>query len=225
MLSMPTGDSPSVSSHADCAGATRRSVARLLPLTYSPMGLDMYAARKTNVKRWECQPPEERYEVQVTRGGKPVEHIRPERISHVVEDVMYWRKANQIHAWFVENVQGGDDDCADYCVSWERLEELLKVCEKVIKASKLVKGEVKNGERYDSETKSWEPITQPGKVIKDPTVAKELLPTNDGFFFGSQEYDEFYLEDVVRTRDWLLQEFDDRSKWEVPTCIHYSSSW
>ena len=23
----------------------------------------------------------------------------------------YWRKANQIHAWFVDNVQQGNDDC------------------------------------------------------------------------------------------------------------------
>jgi len=37
----------------------------------------------------------------------------------------YWRKANQIHNWFVDNVQGGDDDCREYGVSIEHLKELL----------------------------------------------------------------------------------------------------
>ena len=36
----------------------------------------------------------------------------------------YWRKANMIHAWFVENVQNGIDDCGDYYVSQAKLKEL-----------------------------------------------------------------------------------------------------
>ena len=36
----------------------------------------------------------------------------------------YWRKANMIHAWFVENVQKGIDDCGDYYVSQAKLKEL-----------------------------------------------------------------------------------------------------
>jgi hypothetical protein len=30
---------------------------------------------------------------------------------HTTEEVAYWRKANAIHKWFVENVQDGEDDC------------------------------------------------------------------------------------------------------------------
>lgn len=37
-----------------------------------------------------------------------------------------WRKAGQIHRWFVENVQEGRDDCGDYWVSREQLQELLE---------------------------------------------------------------------------------------------------
>ena len=37
------------------------------------------------------------------------------------EDVGYWRKANQIHNWFVQNVQGGEDDCGIYEVSQAKL--------------------------------------------------------------------------------------------------------
>ena len=34
------------------------------------------------------------------------------QVKTVIE-VGYWRKANQIHNWFVENIQNGIDDC-DY---------------------------------------------------------------------------------------------------------------
>ena len=40
-------------------------------------------------------------------------------------------------------------------------------------------------------------------VIADPTQAETLLPTQNGFFFGCNEYDEFYWDDVKRTLNWL----------------------
>lgn len=40
-------------------------------------------------------------------------------------EVGYWRKADDLHAWFVGNVQGGVDDCGFYEVSKEQLEQLL----------------------------------------------------------------------------------------------------
>ena len=48
---------------------------------------------------------------------------------HVEVTCAYWRKANQIHAWFVKNVQGGKDDCGEYYVSHEKLKELLNTCQ------------------------------------------------------------------------------------------------
>lgn len=44
----------------------------------------------------------------------------------------YWRKANQIHAWFVDNVQQGNDDCGEYYVSHEKLKELLDLVNKAL---------------------------------------------------------------------------------------------
>jgi hypothetical protein len=41
---------------------------------------------------------------------------------------------------------------------------------------------------------------------RTPGVAKELLPTQAGFFFGSTDYDEYYYEDLVYTRDLLDKE-------------------
>ena len=51
----------------------------------------------------------------------------------VMEQVGYWRKANQIHQWFVDNVQDGEDDC-DYHneVTKECLEDLLCICQQVL---------------------------------------------------------------------------------------------
>ena len=40
----------------------------------------------------------------------------------------YWRKANQIHNWFVTNIQEGNDNCGEYYVSQEKLIELLALC-------------------------------------------------------------------------------------------------
>ena len=47
---------------------------------------------------------------------------------HVEVTCAYWRKCNQIHAWFVKNVQRGEDDCGEYYVSHEKLNELLNTC-------------------------------------------------------------------------------------------------
>ena len=37
----------------------------------------------------------------------------------------YWRKANQIHEWFVKNVQNNNDDCGLYEVSIDQIKKLL----------------------------------------------------------------------------------------------------
>lgn len=84
-------------------------------------------------------------------------------------EAMYWRKANHIHNWFVQNVQSGEDDCKPYFVSREKLESLLADCRKVLMSG------------------------------ADPEVAQEILPTASGFFFGGTEYDEYYYEELDST--------------------------
>lgn len=93
----------------------------------------MYLNRKTYVKRWEHQKPEDRHTVIVKKGNKVVKEIEPSRITYVTEEMMYWRKANAIHNWFVQNVQGGEDDCKEYYVSKDQLKELLKIITHVLK--------------------------------------------------------------------------------------------
>ena len=166
------------------------------------MGLDMYFERRHSVHNWKYTPPDERYTIEISRGGKvvPKTEIDTARISSIIEESGYWRKANAIHQWFVENVQDGNDDCKEYRVSTEKIKELLDRVNKVLAASELVPG-------------------KDGKRIKDPTVAKELLPTQEGFFFGGTYYDQWYVEDLERTKE-ILEEALAR-----PGNYYYGSSW
>ena len=184
----------------------------------------MYATRRLPTRQWNHQSPDERYSVQVTRGGKPVAGFQSDDISGVDEEVMYWRKANHIHKWFVDNVQGGEDKCNRFEIGWDNLKALADVCNKVIEGSKLVDGMVDDGTVYDQEHPEGLALHRPGKVIEEPTVARKLLPRQEGFFFGCQDYDEYYLNDVIATRDWAERMLAD-NKAGVPGYIYYWSSW
>lgn len=100
------------------------------------MGLDMYLERRTYVKNWSHQKDEERFAITVTKGGEPYNSIKPERVKYVIEEVAYWRKANAIHAWFVDNVQNGNDDCGHYDVSTNQLRELIDACKDALETDK-----------------------------------------------------------------------------------------
>lgn len=102
------------------------------------MGLDMYLSKKTYVKNWNHTPEEKKHKITIKQNGKQRSDIKADRITHIVEEVMYWRKANHIHHWFVENCQNGEDECQETYVSREKLKELAELCEKVV--------ETKNGE-------------------------------------------------------------------------------
>lgn len=135
--------------------------------------------------------------------------------------IAYWRKANAIHKWFVDNVQNGEDNCDYYLVSKEQIEELRDLCQEVldkiiVKDDKIVNGQsLVNGE--------WQNNYEDGKVIVNPEVAAALLPTEDGFFFGSTDYDEYYIQDLkytIEQFDKILKEVDFENEYIV-----YISSW
>lgn len=103
--------------------------------------------------------------------------------------VAYWRKANAIHQWFVDNCQDGVDDCRPAYVSREKLQQLLDLAK---------------------------------QVKADPELASELLPTASGFFFGSTEYDEWYMQDIDLTIEQLEQVLKTTNEdWS----FEYQSSW
>lgn len=139
----------------------------------------------------------------------------------IVEYLAYWRKANQIHTWFVNNVQDGNDDCDVYEVSKLELETLLDLCREVRISSVLVDGKIQNG--YTFSNGKEEPIMEDGKYILDPSVAQELLPTSHGFFFGSTNYDQWYMNDIEYTIE-VLEKILSSTDFDHEI-VYYTSSW
>ena len=59
------------------------------------------------------------------------------------------------------------------------------------------------------------------EVLKDPSKAEELLPTQEGFFFGSTEYGSAYFDDLRDT----VKICDECFKEPDGTCFTYQASW
>lgn len=139
----------------------------------------------------------------------------------ISKNIAYWRKANAIHNWFVENVQNGIDDCDNYEVDEYDLRRLLDTVNTVLESSKLVDGKVYAGTTWTrgGVTVNW----KDGKVIEGSSVAKELLPTCSGFFFGGTEYDEWYYKNLEYTKERIeeILEETDFDNW----IVYYASSW
>jgi len=95
------------------------------------MGLDMYLDKRTYVKQWDHIDETKQYTVEVTRGGETT-NIDPKKVKYIIEEAGYWRKANAIHKWFVDNCQDGVDDCRDAYVGFNNLQALLDLCRIVI---------------------------------------------------------------------------------------------
>lgn len=188
------------------------------------MGLDMYLTKHTYVQQWDSQPKDKRYSVTIKRGGKTITSVKPERVTYVIEEVAYWRKANAIHRWFVDNIADGADDCRDIEVSRENLQTLLDLVTTVLASSTLVPAKIKNGYRITSDG-TEDPIMEDGQVIADPRVAMELLPTQSGFFFGSTDYDQYYIEDLQHTRDALTEILNDTEAEDQSHHFVYRASW
>ena len=95
------------------------------------MGLDQYLSAKKYLSpaEWRGEQSKQQYEG-VLKTIEAETFVRKEFPSAEVSiSVGYWRKANAIHQWFVDNCQDGVDDCGSYMVDREKLEELKKVCE------------------------------------------------------------------------------------------------
>lgn len=56
----------------------------------------------------------------------------PGRVEEIVCEAGYWRKANAIHKWFVDNVQDGVDECQETYVDPSHLRKLLDLCKEVL---------------------------------------------------------------------------------------------
>ena len=96
------------------------------------MGLDSYLYKKTYIWSGDWMDEGQKMEVIVKKGGAVDTSIKSKRIKYVVEEMGYWRKANHIHTWFVDNVQDGADNCGEFYVDRNDLENLLESCQRVL---------------------------------------------------------------------------------------------
>lgn len=156
------------------------------------MGLDMYLERSHFIGGQYCHG-----KIKVKVGDDPsaavagskivIEHpadyigekeikIDINKVSRILENVAYWRKANAIHNWFIQNCANGVDDCRPVYVDPSQLIELRKICEDILKGPE--------GRERDS-------------------AAEALLPTYDGCCFGTTEYGEWYYQQLQNTVNML----------------------
>lgn len=93
------------------------------------MGLDMYLSAVTVPNRISLA----KRELRGGRGSVTEDERADFKEEGSTVQVAYWRKVNCVHNWFVENCQGGEDDCGEYVVSREQLEALLRTVKAVLK--------------------------------------------------------------------------------------------
>lgn len=154
------------------------------------MGLDMYLSAKKYLSKYFDPVDSNRIKAINDAFGIEGDEENDYGAQEVIFRVAYWRKANAIHQWFVDNIQDGTDDCGEYGVTREKLEELLDLCK---------------------------------KIIADPKSGKTLMPTASGFFFGSTDYDDYYLQELRYTEERIEKILKDTA---LTRCdFYYQSSW
>jgi len=185
------------------------------------MGLDQYLSKRTYIGAHYAHRGVKCHIDVETKNGKIA--IDPTRVDYISEHVAYWRKANQIHKWFVDNCQDGEDDCRDARVSREQLQELLDICKRIKAEAVTMETDIENGRTFKDGV--WIPNMERGHVILNNNLCKELLPTTEGFFFGGTGYDQWYLDDIDDTINQLEPVLAEIPEDNYDVDFIYSSSW
>jgi hypothetical protein len=132
------------------------------------MGLDMYLRASCYVPGYD-KDQKKRFEQILELAGLNVDQVAPESPTATVTiTVGYWRKANQIHSWFVTNVQDGKDECQESYVPREKLQELRDLCKTVIATKDHSKLEPKDGFFFgstDIDDWYWEDLKRTVEMI------------------------------------------------------------
>ncbi len=167
------------------------------------MGLDMSLFLVSHISQFD-DDHKEIEQTLITVSNHERREIKINGVVSVTREIASWRKANAIHNWFVQHVQDGDDDCDRYKVGLDDLLELKKVCEIV---------------RCDPDNITEEAVRK----------ARGNLPTKDGFYFGSTDYNRYYFEMVDYTIGIIdaiekeLKEEEKKGIWYSE--LFYDSSW
>lgn len=99
------------------------------------MGLDMYlyAEQYLPFRNWDKETNAKFDQlVKLTGLEELVDKERGYISAYAKVQVAYWRKANAIHKYFVDNCADGVDDCREIDVYKETLQELLNICNQIL---------------------------------------------------------------------------------------------
>jgi hypothetical protein len=97
------------------------------------MGLDHYLhAKRYYSPSWGKDDEKETFYklIEAVDFGSFIDEEMPSLFMEI--KVAQWRKSYQIHDWFVNTIQDGEDNCAEYYVDREQLERLISLCDQVI---------------------------------------------------------------------------------------------
>lgn len=159
------------------------------------MGLDMHLSAKRYLSSHRDEDKEISQKVNQMIGvdGNPEKRFGGSSlvVKEVSVDAMYWRKANAIHGWFVENCQGGVDECQETYIPREKLVKLRDLCQ---------------------------------SILNDPDgIRDDDLDPVEGFFFGSTEKDEWYLQDLKNTVEGITSALESLPEDQYE--FYYQASW
>ena len=143
------------------------------------------------------------------------------KINEEMEEILYWRKANCIHNWFNNHIPGVCNRC-ECIVTKENLINLLNDCKEVLNNSVIIEGTIITSIDWDA-IRGWHEELEPGKIIKDTSIAEKILPTCNGFFFGSTDYDQYYIDHIKYTIT-KLEKILQKTNFEEYDII-YSADW
>lgn len=142
----------------------------------------------------------------------------PEWLTHIsVEQVVgYWRKANAIHGWFVNEIAGGEDNCQTMYLSRENLEQLRQDCI-VALANPSREYQIENQKVFYQLCDYLNSLETP----IDPTNYVNPVPPTEGFFFGGNELDEYYYWKLEYTIDLITTLLELEGDYS----FSYQASW
>ena len=182
------------------------------------MGLNMCLNKKIYIGA-ECDFNEITGVIDIKKKGETIP-INFKKVTYIVEEAVYWRKANQIHKWFVDNIQNGVDDGGEYYVSKEDIQKLLETINTLFdEVNSIV--DLSNIDFYEIEIAKFnKKINEHRSKIDE--ICQKLLPSQSGCFYGGTPYDYFYFYDLDRTKTELkelLKEDDKHFHY------YYHASW
>lgn len=133
---------------------------------------------------------------------------------------LYYRKVNWIYAFFQDFLKG------EMCIVEKHMvEDIVDRCKSVINEAErcgVILSEVQNGKPEDVSLIDWYKKIAGEHPNGWIDIARDILPTRGGFFFGSTDYDIFYLESVANAQVLFQQLLDD---WQDGEICWVSMDW